>query len=99
MTAFGPVMHWLKEPPGHKSRSMEERGKIMKVFKNGSKIEMAYDAICKDLGFVPDVHFVKVTTQGRISFTCGKPDEVRSLVGAARRNNYMPADKLLEATK
>lgn len=58
---------------------------------------MTYDEVCHDLGFIPDVHFVRVTTRGTISFTCGKPDEVRALLSAVRRQGYVAEKNLVSA--
>lgn len=38
-----------------------------------------YKQVCHDLGFIPEIHFVKITTRGTISFYCGKPQDVRAL--------------------
>lgn len=66
----------------------------MKVCINGEKREIPYAEICKELGFVPDVRFVKVTHHGTISFTCGKPDEIRALKAAVSRAGMVAAKKL-----
>ena len=69
----------------------------MKVIKNGEKIEMTYESICEDLGdYIPSIHFIEVTTQGRISFTAGKPDEVTTLIANVTSKGYMPSNKLKE---
>lgn len=46
---------------------------------DGSTENMTYNDLCHRLGFIPEVHFVRVTTAGTVSFWCGKPDEIRSL--------------------
>lgn len=60
----------------------------MKVIKDGKPVEMTYEALCKDLGFCSDVHFVKVTTRRTITWTAGKADEIMALKRACRDNGY-----------
>ena len=69
----------------------------MKVWKDKEKVEMTYEEICHDLGFISEVHFVRITTAGTISFTLGRPNEIRSLVAACRERGYKPAKRLLDA--
>lgn len=70
----------------------------MKVLlKNGQKIDMTYDDVCEALGgYIPGVHFVRVTTRGTISFTVGKPEEVRALLCNTIENGFVPARKLMD---
>lgn len=68
----------------------------MKVLKNGEKVDMSYGDICKELGFCADVHFVKITTRGTITFTAGKPNEIQALYRAATSMSYKPAKKLID---
>lgn len=56
-----------------------------------------YEAICQTLGFRPDSGFVKITNRGTISFTCGKPDEIRSLLYAVRQSGMKPSAALVRA--
>lgn len=60
----------------------------MKVLKNGNPVEVSYEGLCKDLGFDPTVHFVKVTTRRTITWTAGKADEIMALKRACRDNGY-----------
>jgi len=64
----------------------------MKVLKNGEKVEMNYKDVCKELGYKPDVHFVKITTQGRIGFTVGKPDEIWGLYRSVTNKGFTPSN-------
>lgn len=69
----------------------------MKVLVNGENKEMEYNEICEDLGFIPGIHFVKVTNRGTISFTAGKPNEVKALYRSVVDHGYKPAKNLVEA--
>ena len=71
----------------------------MKVIKNGNKVEMEYSDICKELGFVPESHFVEVTNRGTITFTVGKPDEIKDLYKAVADNGYKVSAKLAETRR
>ena len=71
--------------------------KKYKVIRDGEKIEMSYEDVCHTLGFIPYVNFVKVTTRGTITFTIGKPCEIRSLLVAVKANGFKPAKSLLDA--
>jgi hypothetical protein len=71
----------------------------MIVVKNGQKVEMSYDEVCKDLGYDPGIKFVKVTTQGRISFTAGKPSEIIRLNKDVTDKGYAPSDNLTKAVR
>lgn len=62
---------------------------------DGSKQEMTYDEVCDKLGFISDAHFVEVTTAGTISFTLGKPHEVRALLSSVRAHGFVPAQALV----
>lgn len=66
----------------------------MQIVKNGEKIEMTYDEICHDLGFCPAVRFVDITPRGTVTFTAGRPEEVRALYQAVKDRGYKPAQKL-----
>ena len=44
-----------------------------------------YIETCKRLGFRPEIQFVKLNSNGSIGFTCGKPEEIRSLARAVER--------------
>ena len=58
-----------------------------------------YDAICHELGFIPSVHFVEITNRGTITYTCGKPQEIRALYKAVIDHGYQPSKNLEEAAK
>ena len=47
-----------------------------------------YEEVCEDLGMRADIHFVKLLPGGAISFTAGKPDEVRLLARRAEQKGY-----------
>ena len=66
----------------------------MKVYKNGESVKKSYEEVCSELGFIANVHFVKVTSQGTIGFTAGKPHEVRALRAAVMRCGYKAAKAL-----
>lgn len=65
----------------------------MKVIKNGQPMDMSYEEICHDLGFIPAVQFVDVTAHGTITFTCGKREEIAELYGAVMDKGYKPTSK------
>lgn len=58
-----------------------------------------YIEVCKQLGFSPEVHFVKLNPGGSIGFTAGKPDEIRSLLAACERHGLRPSRGLRDAAK
>ena len=69
--------------------------KYYKVKKeNGTKVEMDYDDVCRDLEFDPDVRFIKITTAGTISFWAGKPNEIIRLWNAVVEKGYIPSSAL-----
>jgi len=63
-------------------------------FVDGSTREMSYENVCRNLGFDPKVHFVDITHTGQITYTIGRPDELRSLLKACRRLGYIPSKSL-----
>ncbi len=71
----------------------------MKIIKNGARIEMSYNDICKELGFIPEVNFVRITKGCTISFTAGKHQEIVSLLNACRKAGYKPSKALIDASK
>lgn len=71
---------------------------IMVIIKE-QKAQKAYEDVCHDLGFAPEVQFVKITTRGTISFTCGRPSEVRLLLTACREHGYKPSRALIAAAE
>ena len=64
---------------------------------NGTVQIESYEQVCKNLGFNPDSHFVKVTNRGTITFTCGKPDEIQALRNACKKCGYKASKSLMEA--
>lgn len=67
------------------------------VIVNGKKEIKSYEEICRDLGIIASVHFVKPTTACTISFSVGKPDEIKYLLSACRERGYKPSKKLIDA--
>jgi len=67
----------------------------MSLTKNDPK----YIEICNKLGFMPEVSFVKVTKSGSISYTMGKPEEIRSLARACDREGFTKSRDLIRALK
>lgn len=63
---------------------------------DGSGKVMTYDEVCHALGFVPECHFVKLTNRGTVSFTIGKPDEIRALKNACLEAGFKMSKKLRE---
>lgn len=66
----------------------------MTVIKNGNKIEMSYEEVCAELGFIASVHFVKITSAGTISYTVGKPNEISALRAAVKASGYKASKSL-----
>lgn len=60
---------------------------------------MCYEDICQKLGFIADSRFIKVTSSGSISFTCGKTREVMRLYAACRDHGFVPSKALTAAAK
>ena len=72
--------------------------KIYKVrLASGERVPMAYKKVCYMLGFMPSAHFVRITTAGTISFTVGKPNEIRLLLDAVEKSVFVPASGLKKA--
>lgn len=61
---------------------------------NGTVQIESYENVCHNLGFDPNTHFVKVTNRGTITYTCGKPNEIRELKKACQTNGYKMAKSL-----
>lgn len=68
--------------------------KMMTVIKDGNKVQMTYDDICHDLGFIPEIKFVRVTNHGTICWTIGKPGEIQALRAAVKSHGYVMSKKL-----
>lgn len=74
--------------------------KIYNVKKaDGTVCEMTYSDVCKALGFVPEIEFVKVTNAGTISYYAGKPSEIKALYRAVKNNGLVPAKALANICK
>lgn len=58
------------------------------AYSDWHKVEMSYEDLCKDLGFIPEAHFVDVTKSGTIYGTFGKPEDFLALRIAVRDNGY-----------
>lgn len=58
-----------------------------------------YDGVCYNLGFEAGVNFIKITSAGTISFTCGKPHEIKALYRAVVNNGYVPSAALRNAVR
>lgn len=58
------------------------------------KMPMTYGEVCQELGFVSDVNFVEVTTRGTITYSLGKPGEIRALRKACREKGFRMAKSL-----
>ena len=59
--------------------------------------EQKYIGICEKLGIRPEIHFVEITSRGTITFTCGKPDEIRYLLSQCKKAGLTPARSLVKA--
>lgn len=70
----------------------------MKVVKNDVVSAMDYAEICKELGFVAETNFVRITSKGTVSYTAGKPEEVKALYASAIKNGYKPSRALAKST-
>lgn len=68
----------------------------MNVIKNGEKKQMSYEEICKELGFSASSSFVKITNRGTISFSVGKPDEIRALYKSVDEYGFKPSASLIK---
>jgi hypothetical protein len=58
-----------------------------------------YTMICQRLGFSPEAKFVKVHDDGSISYTCGKPDEIKALYHRCRQRGFRIHKDLTEAAR
>lgn len=67
---------------------------LVTVTKNGQKVTMTYEALCKEFSWYAQTHFVDIDDQGRITFTLGRPEEVRGLYADCLRLGYLYSPKL-----
>jgi hypothetical protein len=58
-----------------------------------------YQEVCKALGFLPEVQFVKLNRGGSIGFTCGRPQEIRALLKAVNALGLTPSKALVQASR
>jgi hypothetical protein len=58
-----------------------------------------YREVCDRLGFIPEVRFVEILPDGSISYTAGKPDEVRALLAACERHGFKASKSLRRAAQ
>lgn len=69
--------------------------KLYKIrLQDGSKAQMTYNDVCKLLGYIPEAHFVEITTAGTITFTAGKPCEVLRLAQAVTAEGLVQSGSL-----
>lgn len=61
---------------------------------DGATVTLTYEELCKRLGFIPEVEFVELTNAGTITFTVGKPEEIKALYAAVLREGFKPARNL-----
>lgn len=73
--------------------------KTYNVWIKNEKKTMTYEDICNALNISPEVNFVKVTNAGSISFTAGKPVEIRFLHRMCRENGFRVSKDLTNALK
>lgn len=60
---------------------------------------LTYEQLCKRLGFSPEAEFVAITKAGTVTFTAGKPEEIKALHTAVLREGFKPARILVETSK
>lgn len=77
--------------------NIQKKCKVKKA--DGSIVEMSYYDVCKDLGYIPELEFINITSAGTISFYLIKPDEICPLISAVKSKGYVPSKKLLDAAK
>ena len=58
---------------------------------DGTTVTMSYEDLCHDLGIIPSIKFVAVTSRQTISYTVGKPDEIGYLKSMCRKKGYVMA--------
>jgi hypothetical protein len=68
--------------------------KTIKVIKNDELITTTYNDICHELGFSPEIAFIKITNNHKISFWCGRPQEIIDLYNACKNKGYAISEKL-----
>lgn len=76
-----------------------ELEKKYEVYVNGEAKNMSYEGICKALGFIPEIGFVDVTDTGAITFTIGKPREIKALYSACQSRGFNISKRLADARR
>lgn len=61
---------------------------------DGATVALTYEELCKRLGFIPEVEFVELTNAETVTFSIGKPEEVKALYAAVLREGFKPAKAL-----
>ena len=61
---------------------------------DGATVALTYEELCKRLGFIPETEFVELTNAGTVTFSIGKPEEIKALYAAVLRKGFMPAKSL-----
>lgn len=62
-------------------------------------VTLTYEELCKRLGFIPETEFVELTNAGTVTFTIGKPEEIKALYAAVLREGFKPAKSLVAVDK
>lgn len=60
----------------------------------GATVALTYKELCKRLGFISETEFVELTNAGTVTFSIGKPEEIKALYAAVLRKGFMPAKSL-----
>ena len=83
--------------PQFEAEKVQKMKRIYKLIRvDGSKVEMSYFDICKTLGFSPETGFVEITNDGTLTFTVGRPHEIRAYAAAIKDKGFIPAKSLIE---
>lgn len=76
-----------------------ELEKAYKVYVKGEEKEMSYEDVCKALGFIPEIGFVDITDTGAITFTIGKPEEIKKLHSNCQSRGFKISKRLADARR
>lgn len=63
---------------------------------DGGKVFLTYAELCQELGFTPESDFVCLTNSGTITFTKGKPTNIRKLYATVKTSRFIPANSLIK---
>lgn len=66
---------------------------------NEDRKPRTYESICHELGFIPEVRFVRLTQAGTVTFTVGKGYEVKALYSAVIEKGFVPSNALKQTAK